>query len=277
MGLFSNFEKPGPGINKNAPRTKGIKLFFELYFRKIGSYIQLNLFYLTSLIPAIAIMWYIIMIVINDFAQTGNDTLIALSFLSLILSIAVCTAFGLSPFSSGFHYVLRNFSFEKHAFVFSDFIDKFRENSKNSWIMFIVDLVVVIISTLLLRIYLIMSLSNLILIVPLVLIVLIMIVYSLMTPYKWTMLITFNLTKKQIYKNALFLVLGDGKTTLKHFVATSLIIALCILLVYLIPLLGIILFVLTGASVFGLVAQLNIYKQIQDLISQSPGGHDNIK
>lgn len=277
MGLFSNFEKPGPGVNKNAPRPKGLKLFFELYFRKIGSYIQLNFFYLISMVPSIAIMWYIIMLIINDFALLDNQTIIAALFLGFVLSLVICMAFGLSPFSSGFHYVLRNFSFEKHAFVFSDFINKYRENSKASWIIYITDLVVTVVSVMLLRAYFILFLGNSFFIAPLLILIVAIVVYSLMAPYKWTMLITFDLTKKQIYKNALFFVLGDLKTTLRHFALTSLVVILFVLFVYLIPALGIILFVLSGISIYGLVSHLNIYKQMQEFISQSPGGHDNIK
>ena len=50
--------------------------------------------------------------------------------------------------------------------------------------------------------------------------IIVLVVFSLMTPYKWTMLVTFDLNKRQIYKNALIFVLSDFKTTLKHFFAT---------------------------------------------------------
>ncbi len=277
LGLFNNYEKPGPGINKNAPRAKGLKLFFELYSRKFGSYLQLNFFYFTSLIPAIAIVWYFVMMLLNDLVNLGEDTLIAATFLAFILSVVICCAFGLSPFSAGFHYILRNFSFEKHAFVFSDFIEKFRQNKKNAIIMFIIDLVAVLAIIILFRFYLIISFGNTFFMVPLTLLVLISVVYSLMTPYKWTMLVTFDMNKRTIYKNALFLVLSDFKTTAKHFAATAFYVVLLVALVYLIPVVGIILFALSGFSVFGLISQLNIYQQMQDLISQSPGGHENIR
>lgn len=276
MGLFSNFERPGPGVNKNAPRAKGLKLFFELYFRKFGSYLQLNLFYFTSLIPAIAVVWYFIISIFNDFALLNNDTLIAATILSLLISVILCCVFALSPFSSGFHYVLRNFSFEKHAFVFSDFIDKFRENAKNSIIMFFIDLIAVIAGILFLRIYLILSMSNSFFIAPFTFLIIAMIVYSLMTPYRWTMLITFDLNKRQIYKNALFFVLGDLKVSLKHLISTSLFVILLFVLVYLTSVVGIILLILCAFSAYGLISQINIYQQMQDFISQSPGGHENI-
>ena len=276
MGLFNNYEKVGPGVNKNAPRPKGFTLFFELYFRKLGSYLQLNLFYFTSLIPSIAILWHLIMTIINDISALSEETAMAATILSALLAIALSCAFGLSPFSAGFHYVLRNFSFEKHAFVFSDFIEKFRTNKKNSLIMFIVDLLAVCASLMALRFYFVLSTGNPLFVAPLTLLILALVVFSLMTPYKWTMLVTFDLNKRQIYKNSLLFVLGDAKTTFKHFFATFLYALISIALVYINFLAGIIVFVFLGVAAFGLIAQLNIYKQMQDFISQSPGGHENI-
>lgn len=276
MGLFNNFEKAGPGVNKNTPRAKGFTLFFELYFRKLGSYLQLNLFYFTSLVPSIAILWHLFMTILNDISALNEDTAMAATILSALLAIALSCAFGLSPFSAGFHYVLRNFSFEKHAFTFTDFIDKFRENKKNSIIMFVLDLLIVCVALLSLRFYFVLSTGNPLFVAPLTILVLCLIVFSLMTPYKWTMLVTFDLNKRQIYKNALIFVLSDAKTTFKHFFATFIYALISIALVYINFLAGIILFVFLGVAAFGLIAQLNIYKQMQDFISQSPGGHENI-
>ena len=242
----------------------------------MGSYLQLNLFYFTSLIPSIAILWHLIMTVLNDFSALGEETAMAAAILSAVLSVTLSCAFGLSPFSAGFHYVLRNFSFEKHAFVFSDFIEKFRQNRKNSIIMFIIDLLVVCVTLLSLRFYFILSTGNPLFVAPLTLLILVLIVYSLTTPYKWTMLVTFDLNKKQIYKNSFLFVLSDAKTTFKHFFATFIFVAVSIASVYVNFLVGIILFVFLGVSAFGLIAHLNIYKQMQNFISQSPGGHENI-
>ena len=45
MGLFSRSEyiKAGPGISKNAPEKKPFFQFTELYFRKIGKLVKVNL------------------------------------------------------------------------------------------------------------------------------------------------------------------------------------------------------------------------------------------
>ena len=35
MGIFNrNYSTPGPGISKDAPKKKGLNLFYEILFRK---------------------------------------------------------------------------------------------------------------------------------------------------------------------------------------------------------------------------------------------------
>ena len=46
MKFFSNhYNKPGPGVDPNEPRKKGIRRFFEILGREFGGFIILNLFY----------------------------------------------------------------------------------------------------------------------------------------------------------------------------------------------------------------------------------------
>ena len=50
MGLFNNYLKEGPGIDVNAPKKKGIFLFFEIFGRKFIDLIKTNsLYFLVSL------------------------------------------------------------------------------------------------------------------------------------------------------------------------------------------------------------------------------------
>ena len=44
MGFF-NFDKPGLGVNPDAPKKKGVFLYFELLFRRFGSIIKTNMLY----------------------------------------------------------------------------------------------------------------------------------------------------------------------------------------------------------------------------------------
>ena len=56
MALFRpNYEKPGPGIDKNTPQKKGLVLFFEILVREFWQLIKLNLIFIISCIPIVTI------------------------------------------------------------------------------------------------------------------------------------------------------------------------------------------------------------------------------
>ena len=55
MGLFFNYNKPGPGVDKNAPKKKGAALFFELFLRYFGKLLLSNMLYFVVSLPVLAI------------------------------------------------------------------------------------------------------------------------------------------------------------------------------------------------------------------------------
>ncbi|MEG0853338.1 MAG: YesL family protein, partial [Angelakisella sp.] len=55
FGLGPNYNRPGPGIPKDAPKKKGAALFFEILGREFWSLLVLNLTYVLACIPIITI------------------------------------------------------------------------------------------------------------------------------------------------------------------------------------------------------------------------------
>lgn len=52
MGLFKrDYNKPGPGVPKNAPRKRGFGRFFEVLVRDFGNLVKLNLIYQACQLP----------------------------------------------------------------------------------------------------------------------------------------------------------------------------------------------------------------------------------
>ena len=84
-GLFGffNYEKEGPGIDKNAPQKHGFIVFFETFFRNFWKFIPINLVYCFVSLP----------IITNGFAKVGIT------------------------------HVARNTARDKHSFGLSDFFD----------------------------------------------------------------------------------------------------------------------------------------------------------
>ncbi|MBO5210472.1 MAG: DUF624 domain-containing protein [Clostridia bacterium] len=101
FGLF-NYEKEGPGIDKNAPKKHGFIVFFETFFRNFWKFITINLVYCLVSVPVIT----------NGFANVGIT------------------------------HVARNTARDKHSFGLSDFFDTIKKNKKQALIAGIINSVV---------------------------------------------------------------------------------------------------------------------------------------
>ena len=101
FGLF-NYEKEGPGIDKNAPKKKTFIVFFETFFRNVWKFITINFVYcLMSLL-----------IIPKGFADAG------------------------------FTHVARNTARDKHSFGLSDFFETIKKNWKQALIINIINIIV---------------------------------------------------------------------------------------------------------------------------------------
>jgi len=91
FGLF-NYEKEGPGIDKNAPKKKTFIVFFETFFRNFWKFISIN-------------------------------------FMYMLISLPVVTS-GLA--AAGITNVARNTARDKHSFGLSDFFETIKKNWKQA-------------------------------------------------------------------------------------------------------------------------------------------------
>ncbi len=101
FGLF-NYNKEGPGIDKNAPKKKGFVVFFETFFRNFWKFIPINLVFFALGIPVLT--------------------------------------HGLSYI--GFTNVARNTARDKHSFGLSDFFDTIKKNWKQGLALGIINIIV---------------------------------------------------------------------------------------------------------------------------------------
>ena len=66
MGLFGlGYTKEGKGVSKDAAEKKGFFLFFDLFGRKIGKFLKLNMLYFITSIPYLILMFLISTRVMN--------------------------------------------------------------------------------------------------------------------------------------------------------------------------------------------------------------------
>lgn len=185
FGLF-NYEKEGPGIEKDAPKKKGFVVFFETFFRNFWKFITINLVYVLLSVPVVT---------------TG------------------LTACGLT-------HVARNTARDKHSFGLSDFFETIKKNWKQSLIAGILNVAIGFLLFWITDFYHAQygETGNFIHLIGLGLSLSLTLIFLLMKFYLWTLIITFNLTLKQVYKNSFKFVFINFKG--------NLLCGLCLLAVY---------------------------------------------
>lgn len=216
MGLFfGNYDRPGPGVRKDAPPQKAIPRFFSILQRKFFDLCKLNLLFCIPVAVIGALCFWL-----NSLFPYP-----AVDFLPVIL---------LYPFLAGLTFVTRNYAREEHAFIFSDFKDAV----KNNWASFLLDGILCYV------VFLVMSISipfywnaggkNILYAVGAGLCVMISLLFVFSQYYVPVMLVTFNLKFSQVLKNSfIFAILGVGR----NFMLTGLLLLLVFLL-YLAPVMG---------------------------------------
>ena len=191
MGLFTkNYSKPGKGVEKNEQQKRPFFLFFELFFAKFWKMIQLNLLYLLFWIPAIAA---------SAFMTNISPTLAYLLFFLI-------AAFTAGPATSAAVYVLRCFTTRTPVFLFSDFLQQFKQNYKQSVGAFLFNAVALFACYASYTVYAQLLPGGVLSILARAAIVLMAIVLAFETFHVFLMIVTVDLKLRDIIKNCLLFV-----------------------------------------------------------------------
>ena len=175
-GFFGLFDytKPGKGVDKNGPQKKRFFHFFELYFRKFWKLITLNLIYILFCIPIVTI----------------------------------------GPATAAMTYILKNHTMERPVFLWSDFLEAFKKNWKQGFVMGLIDLVVLVLSYVAYQFYFAQLDSSNFFYVPLVLVLSIGFIVALASMYMFIMIPVLDMKFKPMLKNAFLLSIVGIKTNL---------------------------------------------------------------
>lgn len=221
---FGNDRKKKVGVSKYNQNQNRVSLFFQIYLRKFWKLMGLNALYLILCIPVVTI----------------------------------------GPATAAMMKILRNYSQERGAFLISDFFNAFKSNFKQSFIMGIIDLVLVGVITYSCYFYYKLSSTQLSLSAFLVLMITVAFIFISMHFYIYLMIVSINLSLKDIIKNSLILSIIEMKTNLITLVIFLAVVAFNVLLfpfsVLLIP--------LFPFSLIGLVVAFNCYPKIRKHIIQ---------
>lgn len=217
MGIFGfNYSKPGPGIDKDAPQKKGIFRYFDIFMRKFWKLIQANLIYFLCSLPMLFILYItaplssgMVTSLTSGLSLDAADaeTFAATMHLTLrsFFAVMLLVFWGSGPASAAYAYITRCFTREQHAWIFSDFKDKFIENFKQSIIVSIIDVVALflVMNSIYFYFTTYKSTGNQLWLFACCLMCTVIFIYTFMHFYIYQFMVTFSSKLFQLYKNAL--------------------------------------------------------------------------
>ncbi len=191
-GFFGLFDytKPGKGVDKNSPQKKRIFVFFELYFRKFWKLITLNLIYILFCIPIITI----------------------------------------GPATTAMALVLKNYSLERPVFLFSDFFDAFKKNFKQSFLLGIINALLLFLVYVSFSYYSYNSSFNWMYLIPFGIITCLAFILIMMGFYLYIMIPVLDMKFKPMIKNSFLLSIVGIKSNLLTMLFVGIITFLMIIL-----------------------------------------------
>ncbi len=200
MGLFTrSFDKPGPGIDPDAPKKRGFFRFFELVGRKFWNFTKISPMYVAFLLPVFILYFLTAPFVLNLFSTQVEDG-VTLMFFGYIISNLFVSLLGGGPVTAGVTYIMRNYANEEHAWIWSDFKDNTKSNFKQSLVVFLIDIAVLVLFYVAFMVY--SSLGGSFNLLKYIVCVLFFL-YITMHFYIYPMMVTFKLSLKDLYRNAI--------------------------------------------------------------------------
>ncbi len=207
MGLFDRKSKPGKGVMRRTKPQNRFVLFFSILFRKFLSFMNLSVIYgvaiLPTLIPLLLVMGLASAPLVAGMEE-GFSSVMDL-FYRVVFSYLFAVLWGMGPATAGITYVTRNWADETHAWIWNDFKKAAADNWKQAIAVYLADVVIFVLLYLSLQIYGTMegflgSLRYLVIVFG--------VVYTMMHFYLYPMMVTFQMSLKELYKNSLMLAIG---------------------------------------------------------------------
>lgn len=257
FGLF-DYSKPGPGVSKDEPPKLRLVLFFNIFFRKFWNLLKLNLLFTITNILAIPVA-----LILTNFFIPGTLTKEPILELQLrfiiafvFMAIPIITT---GPFQAGFTYVLRNYAREEHSFILSDFREHTRKNAKQALLVMLIDIVVMFLAAYSLYFYSNLKTGDILSSIATGLIIVVLLIFTMMHFYIYQMMVTFKLTIKQLYKNALIFTF----IKLPMNVLILILVLLTIFAAFYISIIGFLLYVFILQSFIALMINFYVYPRIK--------------
>lgn len=269
FGLF-DYTKEGPGVPKDAPPKSRFRIFFEVLGRKFWNIVKINIMFGIFNIPAIIFLFlfsgYLQLLLTQNSGLNPEEMAQSLFFGTIpLMAIFICLPLiTVGPAQAGMTYVLRNYSREEHAFIWGDFKEHALKNFKQSMIVSIINTIVTVLVIMDIYFYLSYRTDNLLITAASAFIILAFIIFMMMSMYIYPMMVTFDLTIKQLYKNAFLFAI------MKFFPNLLILIVIFVLLFFSFyyPILGYLLFIFITMGLTSFITNFYVYSKIDKYMIQ---------
>lgn len=224
MGLFGGgYDKPGKGVDKNEPKKKGFFLYVDILLNKFLKFIQVN-----SMYAFVSILWIALMYIVATVFLSGRIASFAANLpqvdgvdpqnvvgtmvfgFCIMFAVAVFIMWGSGPASAAYSYIMRSFTRGEHAWIISDGKDKLKENFKLGMIVVLIDIVILLFGINALYFYYsaYVAYGSLLWMALCYITFLLLVIYTMIHPYLYQLMVTFECSFSSLYKNAILLTLA---------------------------------------------------------------------
>ena len=277
-GIFGFFDytKPGPGVPKDAPPKHPFIVFFEILQRKFWNFVKINLMFLVFNLPAFLAGMFVMLAffpnIIPDALESPegmfNDIMMKFVLLTVMMCVPMITT---GPSQAGFTYILRNYSREEHAFIWGDFKDAAKSNFRQSLIVSTVNFIVTFLTIMSIRAYWILidigQIPGTLGLIGLAVMFLMFLLFACMNIYIYPLMVTFELTLKQLYKNALIFAIVKFIPNVGILLLNAFIVFLSFgLIIPFNPLIGFIPYIFLTMSLTGFIINYYAYPKLKKYI-----------
>ena len=128
---------------------------------------------------------------------------------SIVTALLSCLIITMGPASVGMTHVARNIAWGRHSFGLSDFFDAIKENLKQSFVVGIFNIIIYLL--IFFDFYFFNAMDGIFAIIGNGIMFGFFIIFTIMNYYIWTLMITFDFTIRQIYKNSFKFVFVNFK------------------------------------------------------------------
>ena len=267
---FFDFTKPGPGVPKDAPPKHPFIVFFEILQRKFWNFVKINLMFLFFNLPAFLAGMFVMLRffphIIPDALDSPegilSDMMMKLVLLTVIMCVPMITT---GPAQAGFTYILRNYSREEHAFIWGDFKDAARSNFRQSLIVGTINFIVTFLTIMAIMAY--GQIQGTVGLVGLAVMFQMLLLFACMNIYIYQLMVTFELTLIQLYKNAFILAIVRFIPNLLILLLTAFIVFLSFGLIFPFnPLIGLVPYLFLLVSLTGFIINFYAWRTIRKYI-----------